>query len=97
MGVLVVGGDKIDPLRTFLKETLKAKTVIHYPAEKLNRLKAHLPNGIDLVVVLINCINQNTMKTIKSAARRRRIPFLYTHSLGHLKRCIGDVQYIFCH
>ena len=76
MSVLVVGADEITPIKAVL-EDLGAKKIEHWDARNENRVnRKSIPNDTTCVVMLTSFLNHNTMKKIKSDAKKRNIPIV---------------------
>lgn len=80
MSVLVLGGDRIAPIRELLL-SMGVETIIHWTerGEKKRRQKNRtLPKNISMVIMLTNFLNHNSMKYFKSEAKARGIPIVFT-------------------
>ena len=76
MSVLVIGADEITPIRAVLQD-LGAKKIVHWDARNENRVnKKPIPNDTQCVVMLTSFLNHNTMKKIKTEAKKRKIPLV---------------------
>ncbi len=74
MSVLVIGADEITSIKAVLKD-LGAKSIEHWDARNENRVNRRpIPSGTDCVVMLTSFLNHNTMKKIKTEAKKRNIP-----------------------
>ena len=62
MSVLVIGADEITPIKAVLKD--------------LGANRKPIPQDTECVVMLTSFLNHNTMKTIKSQAKKRNIPIV---------------------
>ncbi len=79
MSVLVLGGDRINPIRDVLNE-LGADRVIHWTArnQKNSRKKDKtIPSEIDIVLMLTNFLNHNSMKHYKAESKIKGLPVIY--------------------
>ncbi len=79
MSILILGGDRIDPIREVLM-TLGVDDIIHWTArnQKGRRKKSKpIPYKVDMVVMLINFLNHNAMKHYRSEAKTKGIPIVY--------------------
>ncbi len=79
MSILILGGDKIDPIRKLLM-TLGVDDIIHWTArnQKNGRKKDKpIPSGVDMVVMLTNFLNHNAMKHYRSEAKAKGLPIVY--------------------
>jgi len=80
MSVLILGGDRIDPIREVLT-TLGVDDIIHWTArnQKGGRKKSKpIPTKVNIVVMLINFLNHNSMKHYRSEAKTKGIPIVYS-------------------
>ena len=90
MQVLVVGADEIRPIKTVLEE-LGASSVTHWDARNENRVnRKSIPCDTACVVMLTSFLNHNTMKKIKTEAKKRGIPLVCA------KRSVGCVYSEYC-
>lgn len=88
MSVLVVGGDRIDAMKDFLKGRLKADKITHYSGRKSKPLRNGIPKNVDLMVILTDYINHDLMKAYKNIARKRELPFICTYSVSHFRNSL---------
>jgi len=80
MSVLVLGGDKIDPILNILYE-LGVTNVTHWTGRKLKngRKKAkQIPSKTDLVLMLTNFLNHNAMLHYREEAKNRGVCIAYS-------------------
>jgi hypothetical protein len=90
MHVLVVGADEIRPIKSVL-ETLGASGVTHWDARNENRVnRKSIPTDTGCVVLLTSFLNHNTMKKIKTDAKKRGIPLVCA------KRSVSCVYSEYC-
>lgn len=76
MGVLVIGADEITPIKAVLHD-LGAEKITHWDARNENRVnRKNIPNDTKCVVMLTSFLNHNTMKKIKTQAKKRKIPLV---------------------
>ncbi len=76
MNVLVIGADEITPIKAVLKD-LGASNIEHWDARNENRVnRKPIPQDTECVVMLTSFLNHNTMKTIKTQAKKRNIPIV---------------------
>lgn len=75
MNVLVVGGDRIEPIKEILVSFGVAK-ITHWDLRKKNDIHKQLPQNIDCLLLLTNFLNHNAMFKFKSEAKKRNIPFV---------------------
>ncbi len=79
MSVLILGGDKIEPIRKVLM-TLGVDDIIHWTArnQKRGRKKDRpIPIGVSIVVMLTNFLNHNAMKRYRGEAKAKGLPIVY--------------------
>lgn len=90
MQILVVGADEIRPIKSVLEE-LGASSVTHWDARNENRVnRKSIPCDTGCVVMLTSFLNHNTMKKIKTEAKKRGIPLVCA------KRSVGCVYSEYC-
>lgn len=80
MSVLILGGDKIDPIRKVLMD-LGVENIIHWTArnQKNGRKKNKvIPSKVNMVVMLTNFLNHNAMKHYRSEAKSKDLPIVYS-------------------
>ncbi len=80
MSVLVLGGDKIDPILNTLYE-LGVTSVTHWTGRNLkngNKKAKQIPYKIDLVLMLTNFLNHNAMLHYKQEAKDRGVCVAYS-------------------
>jgi len=80
MSVLILGGDKIGPIRNVLME-LGVKNIIHWTArnQKNGRKKDKvIPSKVNIVVMLTNFLNHNAMKHYRTEAKAKGLPIIYS-------------------
>ena len=76
MSILVIGGDRISPIRKILTD-MGATSIRHWDARKKRSItKKSLPDDLDCLVLLTNFLNHNAMYKFKNEAKRRKIPFV---------------------
>ncbi len=76
MSILIIGGDKIAPIRTML-ETLGAKKFYHWDARKKSSApKKKIPSDTQVIIMITSFLNHNTMLKYKNEAKKKDIPFL---------------------
>jgi len=79
MSVLILGGDKIDPIRKTLMD-LGVEEIIHWTArnQKNGRKKdKNIPSKVNIVLMLTNFLNHNAMKHYRSEAKAKDLPIVY--------------------
>lgn len=80
MAVLILGGDKIDPIRKVLMG-LGVDSIVHWTARnQKNRRKKdrNIPTKVDIVVMLTNFLNHNAMKHYRAEAKMKGLPVVYS-------------------
>jgi len=80
MSLLILGGDRINPILTLL-EGLGVTDIIHWTArnQKNGRKKAkRIPSKVDMVLMLTNFLNHNTMLYYKAEAKAKDLPIVYS-------------------
>jgi hypothetical protein len=76
MSVLVIGGDKIDAIRSLLA-IFGASCVTHWDArKKSSTCKKIIPMDTDCIVMLTSFLNHNAMKHFRSEAKKRELPIV---------------------
>ena len=87
MSVLVIGGDKIDAIRSILG-IFGVSCVVHWDArKKASTCKKIIPIDIKCVVMLTSFLNHNAMKHFKSEAKKRDLPVVCSK---HNSSCFYD-------
>lgn len=87
MSVLVIGGDKIDSIRSMLN-IFGVSSIIHWDArKKASVCKKIIPIDIECVVMLTSFLNHNAMKHFKSEAKKRELPIICSK---HNSSCLYD-------
>lgn len=79
MSVLILGGDKIEPIRKTLID-LGVDDIVHWTArnQKNGRKKdKHIPSKVNIVLMLTNFLNHNAMKHYKHEAKAKDLPVVY--------------------
>ena len=80
MSLLILGGDRINPILTLLEE-LGVTNVIHWTArnQKSGRKKAKkIPIKVDMVLMLTNFLNHNAMIHYRAEAKSKNLPIVYS-------------------
>lgn len=101
MSVLVIGGDKIDSIKSILN-AFGVFSIVHWDArKKSSACKKIIPIDIECVVMLTSFLNHNAMKHFKSEAKKRDLPVVCTkHNIScfydEYKRVIGDLNCLNC-
>ena len=90
MQILVIGADDITSIKAVLSN-LGAKDIKHWDARNENRVnKKPIPKNTECIVMLTSFLNHNTMKKIKSEAKKRKI------ALVCAKRSVSRVYAEYC-
>ncbi|HEC1797262.1 TPA: DUF2325 domain-containing protein [Campylobacter lari] len=90
MSVLVIGADEIAPIKAVLTN-LGAKSIEHWDARNENRVnRKPIPQNTECIVMLTSFLNHNTMKKIKTEAKKRNIPLVCA------KRSVSCVYCEYC-
>ncbi len=79
MSILVIGGDKINPIRKMLLD-MGAESILHWTArnQRKGRKKGTpIPARINMVVMLVNFLNHNAMRHYRAEAKSKGIPVIY--------------------
>ena len=80
MSILILGGDRIDPIRKILTE-LGVSDIIHWTArnQKCGRKKDKvIPTKVKMVLMLTNFLNHNAMKHYRAEAKSKDLPIVYS-------------------
>lgn len=83
MTVLLVGADRLGNIPKELEQH-GCTEVIHWPGRKPQCKK--IPVSVDMVLVFHDFINHRLMDDVKSQAKRRRLPILFS------RRGIADMK-----
>lgn len=87
MSVLVIGGDKIDAIKSVLGY-FGVSSIVHWDArKKASACKKVIPIDIKCVVMLTSFLNHNAMKHFKSEAKKRSLPIICSK---HNSSCFYD-------
>ncbi|NLC28554.1 MAG: DUF2325 domain-containing protein [Campylobacteraceae bacterium] len=90
MQALIVGADEIRPIKTVL-EGFGITNITHWNARNENRVnRKSIPNDIACIIMLTSFLNHNTMKKIKTEAKKRGIPLVCA------RRSVGCVYSEYC-
>ncbi|EHV1040998.1 DUF2325 domain-containing protein [Campylobacter lari] len=90
MSVLVIGADEITPIKAVLTN-LGAKSIEHWDARNENRVnRKPISQNTECIVMLTSFLNHNTMKKIKTEAKKRNIPLVCA------KRSVSCVYCEYC-
>ena len=80
MSLLILGGDKINPIISVLQE-LGISDIVHWTArnQKNGRKKAKkIPSKVDMVLMLTNFLNHNAMLHYRAEAKSKDLPIVYS-------------------
>lgn len=87
MSILVVGADEIRSIKEILMN-LGANNIEHWNARDENRVnKRKIPINTRCVVMLTSFLNHNTMKTIKTKAKKQNIPIVCAKRSANCVHC----------
>jgi len=82
MSVLVIGGDRIEPLKERLA-LLGASKITHWAGRKVHTTHKKIPNETECVVMLTDFLNHNVMNHFKRASKKMDIPLVCTKRSVH--------------
>lgn len=80
MSVLILGGDRINPILNILEE-LGMTDIIHWTArnQKNGRKKAKkIPIKVEMILMLTNFLNHNAMLHYRAEAKAKDLPIVYS-------------------
>ena len=80
MSLLILGGDRINPIVSMLQE-LGVNDIIHWTArnQKNGRKKQKkIPTKVDMVLMLTNFLNHNAMIHYRAEAKSKDLPIVYS-------------------
>lgn len=80
MSLLILGGDKIDPIINLLTN-LGVDDIVHWTArnQKNGRKKAKkIPLKVEMVLMLTNFLNHNAMLHYRAEAKTKGLPIVYS-------------------
>ncbi len=86
MSVLVIGGDKINKLESFLK-TLGVEKTHHWDSRRNSTSHKQLPQKTDAIIMMIDFLKHNSMNHFKREAKKLNIPFLCIKGQGGCNEC----------
>ncbi|MCI0500956.1 MAG: DUF2325 domain-containing protein [Epsilonproteobacteria bacterium] len=89
MSVLVLGGDKINPILNILYE-LGITNVTHWTGRNMkngNKKAKQIPSKVDFVLMLTNFLNHNTMLHYKQEAKTKNVCVAYSTRNMDAVRC----------
>lgn len=73
MSVLVIGGDKINPIEAVLKD-FGFEEVLHWSGRKESVNHKSIPQRVECVVMLTSYLKHNMMKRFRGEAKKKEIP-----------------------
>jgi hypothetical protein len=79
MSILVIGGDKINPIKEMLLD-MGAESILHWTArnQRKGRKKGTpIPPRINIIVMIVNFLNHNAMRHYRAEAKSKGIPVVY--------------------
>ena len=76
MGILVVGGDRIENIKNKLKENGIDK-IVHVTGRKKGDRKIKIPSNTDLVMILIDYIGHNLAEIVKQQSKQNNITIVF--------------------
>ena len=79
MSVLILGGDKIEPIRSLLM-TLGVDNIIHWTARNQKNARKKdkvIPAKVTMILMLTNFLNHNAMKHYRTKAKAKGLPIVY--------------------
>ncbi|CAB1247884.1 DUF2325 domain-containing protein [Clostridium sp. MT-14] len=89
MGILVVGGDRIEKIKNKLRENGFNK-IVHVTGRKKGDRKIKIPSNTDIVVVLIDYIGHNMAEIVKQQSKRNNITVMFCkHSWSSINKNIN--------
>lgn len=87
MSVLVIGGDKINSLKSILKN-LGINSLTHWDTrKKSSACKKEIPQNTDYVLMLTDYINHNAMYKYRKEAKKRNIPLICAKNNANSIQC----------
>ena len=86
MSVLVIGGDKITRLQSFLV-SLGATKTHHWDSRLMSATHKQLPHNTDMIIMLNDFLNHNAMYHFKRKAKKNDIPFLCVKGMSGCSEC----------
>lgn len=86
MSILVIGGDKISRLKDILA-ILGATKTRHWDSRNKTATFKKLPHGTDMIIMLTDFLNHNSMYHFKNDAKKTSVPLLCVKGLGGCNEC----------
>jgi hypothetical protein len=77
MSILVIGGDKIDSIKSTLLD-LGASDITHWKSRKVHTTSKVIPNKTEYIVMLTTFLKHNTMFHFKTEAKKKNIPIIFS-------------------
>jgi len=74
--ILIIGGDKIEPIKEFLKEKQGEDVVEHWDGRKVRVTHKIIPTQTNHILLITDYLNHNTMYHFKKEAKRKNIPII---------------------
>ncbi len=93
MSVLIIGADYIESIRKELQKRGIGE-IYHVPGRKASEeRKRKIPKKVDLILVLCDYLNHNTLKSLKKQAKKDKIPIIFSRrSLGHVIKALEQLE-----
>lgn len=93
MKALIVGADRVGPIRQELEQGAQFTTTEHWTGRKVGDERRAIPSGTRLVVVICDRINHKLLRNVREQARRQDVPLLYAHhSLTEIREKLAGLQ-----
>lgn len=78
MSVLIIGGDKIDTIRSIL-DSLGKFSITHWDTrKKSSACRKEIPQDTDYILMLTDFLNHNAMYKYRKEAKKKDIPVICT-------------------
>ena len=89
MSILIIGGDYIESIKKELQKR-GIREIHHLSGRKAaEERRKRIPKKVDLILVLCDYLNHNTLKGLKKQAKKDGIPLIFSRrSLGHIIRAL---------
>ena len=89
MSILIIGGDYIESIKRELQRR-GVKEIHHVSGRKASEeRKKKIPQKVDLILVLGDYLNHNTLKGLKKQAKKDKTPVIFSRrSLGHVVKAL---------
>lgn len=93
MKALIVGADRIEPIRQELEQHAHFTKTEHWSGRKVGDEKRTIPTGTRLIVVICDRINHQLLRNVREQARRQDLPMVYAHhSLLEVREKLANLQ-----